>query len=77
MKDIMNMTLAEIKDLIEANQKRVDNSHYWNWDWKWAMLSNYNDLLSAVETIKQLEKLIVDNDYISSRIKYFQEQPND
>jgi len=74
-KDIREMTLGEVEDLILKQYNKVEKSHYWLFDKKnkvTDMLLNLNDcILNLVKN----QKFITDDEFIDSLIKDFQKEP--
>lgn len=73
-KDIREMTLGEIEDLILKQYKKVKEADYWRWDKKNMALNTFIDLTDAIITIKKNKRFINDDEYIDSVIKDFQEE---
>lgn len=75
-KDIRNLTIGEIEDLLEKQYSKVKNASYWYWDKKNKVLDTIMELNEAVINIKKNKRFINDDKYIDSIIKDFQEKRN-
>ena len=73
-KDIKEMTIGEIEDLLLKQYSKVKNANYLYWDKKNRALDTFAELTDAVITIKKNKRFINDDEYIESVIKDFQEE---
>lgn len=73
-KDIRNLTIGEIEDLLKKQYSKVKNASYWRWDKKNNVLNTFTELTDAVVIIKKNKRFIDDDEYIESVIKDFQEE---
>ena len=73
-KDIRDLTIGEIEDLLLKQYSKVKNASYWRWDKKNNALNTFADLTDAIITIKKNKRFINDDEYIDSVIKDFQEE---
>lgn len=74
-KDIREMTLSEIKDLILKHHNKVEKSHYWLFDKKNKVLDMLLSLNECVLSLEKNQKFITDDEFIDSLIKDFQKEP--
>lgn len=74
-KDIRDLTIGEIEDLLNKQYSKVKNANYWYWDKKNRALDTIISLNEAVINIKKNKRFINDDEYIDSVIKDFQEEP--
>lgn len=74
-KDIRDLTIGEIEDLLNKQYSKVKNANYWYWDKKNSALDTIMHLNEAVINIKKNKRFINDDEYIDSVIKDFQEEP--
>ena len=74
-KDIREMTLGEIEDLILKRYKKVKEAHYWLWDKKNNVLDMLLKLNECVLKLEKNQKFITDEEFIDNLIKDFQKEP--
>ena len=74
-KDIREMTLGEIEDLILKRYNKVKEAHYWFWDKKNNILDTLLKLNKYVFNLEVIQKFITDDEFIDSLIKDFQKEP--
>lgn len=75
VKDIRDLTIGEIEDLLMKQYSKVKKANYWRWDKKNMALNTFMDLTDAVIKIKKNKRFINDDEYVDSVIKDFQEKP--
>lgn len=75
VKDIRDLTIGEIEDLINKQYSKVKSANYWCWDKKNRALDTILHLNEAVINIKKNKRFINDDEYVDSVIKDFQEKP--
>lgn len=75
-KDIRDLTIGEIEDLLEKQYSKVKNANYWYWDKKNKVLDTIMKLNEAVINLKENKRFINDDEYIDSIIKDFQKERN-
>ena len=73
-KDIRDLTIGEIEDLLAKQYSKVKNASYWYWDKKNRALDTILHLNEAVINIKKNKRFINDDKYIDSIIKDFQKR---
>ena len=74
-KDIREMTLGEIEDLILKQYSKVKEAHYWLWDKKNNVLDMLLKLNECVLNLEKNQKFITDDEFIDNLIKDFQKEP--
>ena len=74
-KDIREMTLGEIEDLILKQYSKVKKSHYWLFDKKNKVLDMLLNLNDCVLNLRKNQKFITDDEFIDNLIKDFQKEP--
>jgi len=74
-KDIREMTLGEIEDLILKHHNKVKEAHYWLFDKKNNVLDTLLKLNECVLNIRKNQKFITDDEFIDNLIKDFQKEP--
>lgn len=67
-KNIMDMTLQEIKDSVTKNSMKVNNASYWLYDRKLSVLNIYDELMSAIKTIDKFSQFVNDQEYVDDVI---------
>ena len=70
-KNIMDMTLQEIKDSVTKNSIKVNDASYWLYDRKLSVLNIYDELMSAIKTIDKFSQFINDQEYVDDIINGF------
>lgn len=70
-KNIMDMTLQEIKDSVTKNNIKVNDASYWLYDRKLSVLNIYDELISAIKTIDKFSQFVNDQEYVDEIIKGF------
>lgn len=70
-KNIMDMTLQEIKDSVTKNNIKVNNASYWLYDRKLSVLNIYDELMSAIKTIDKFSRFVNDQEYVNDIINGF------
>ena len=73
-KDIRDLTIGEIEDLINKQYSKVKNANYLYWDKKNRALDTIIALNESVINIKKNKRFINDDEYIDSIIEDFQEE---
>ena len=73
-KDIRDLTIGEIEDLINKQYSKVKNANYLYWDKKNRALDTIIALNESVINIKKNKRFINDDEYIASIIEDFQEE---
>ena len=73
-KDIRDLTIGEIEDLINKQYSKVKNANYLYWDKKNRALDTIIALNESVINIKKNKCFINDDEYIDSIIEDFQEE---
>lgn len=74
-KDIREMTIGEIEDLILKQYNKVKEAHYWLWDKKNNVLDILLKLNECVLNLEKNQKFITDDEFIDNLIKDFQKEP--
>ena len=74
-KDIREMTLGEIENLILKQYNKVNGAHYWLFDKKNNVLDMLLKLNECVLNIRKNQKFITDDEFIDNLIKDFQKEP--
>lgn len=67
-KNIMDMTLQEIKDSVTKNIIKVNDASYWLYDRKLSVLNIYDELMSAIKTIDKFSRFVNDQEYVDDVI---------
>lgn len=67
-KNIMDMTLQEIKDSVTKNSIKVNDASYWLYDRKLSVLNIYDELMSAIKTINKFSQFVNDQEYVDNVI---------
>lgn len=67
-KNIMDMTLLEIKDSVTKNSIKVNDASYWLYDRKLSVLNIYDELMSAIKTIDKFSRFVNDQEYVDDII---------
>lgn len=75
-KDIRDLTIGEIEDLLEKQYSKVKNAHYWLFDKKNNVLDMLLKLNECVINLRKNQKFITDDEFINNLIKDFQKEPN-
>lgn len=75
-KDIREMTLGEIEDLILKQYNKVKEAHYWLFDKKNNVLDMLLKLNECVLNLRKNQKFITDDGFIDNLIKDFQKESN-
>lgn len=70
-KNIMDMTLQEIKDSVTKNSIKVNDASYWLYDRKLSVLNIYDELMSAIKTIDKFSRFVNDQEYVDDIINGF------
>lgn len=70
-KNIMDMTLQEIKDSVTKNSIKVNDASYWLYDRKLSVLNIYDELMSVIKTIDKFSQFINDQEYVDDIINGF------
>lgn len=73
-KDIREMTLGEVEDLILKQYNKVEKSHYWLFDKKNKVMDMLLSLNECVLSLRKNQKFITDDEFIDSLIKDFQKE---
>lgn len=68
-KNIKDMTLGEIEDILTKVEIDVDNASYTYYDKKNALLNIINNLNDSVHNLIKYERYITDKNYLNSLIK--------
>jgi len=76
-KDIREMTLGEIEDLILKQYNKVKEAHYWLFDKKNNVLDMLLNLNECVLNLRKNQKFITDDEFIDNLIKDFQKDMTD
>ena len=74
-KDIKEITIGEIEDLILKRYNKVKEAHYWLWDKKNNVLDMLLKLNECVLKLEKNQKFITDEEFIDNLIKDFQKEP--
>lgn len=75
-KDIREMTLGEVEDLLLKQYNKVEKSHYWLFDKKNNVMDMLLNLTESVINLRKNQKFITDDSFIDTLIKDFQQEPN-
>lgn len=68
-KNIKNMTLSEIEDILTNAEINVLNATYTYWDKKNALLNIIINLNDSVNNLIKNERYITDEEYLNNHIK--------
>ena len=74
-KDIREMTLGEVEDLLLKQYNKVEKSHYWLFDKKNNVMDMLLNLTESVINLRKNQKFITDDSFIDNLIKDFQQEP--
>lgn len=74
-KDIREMTLGEVEDLLLKQYNKVEKSHYWLFDKKNNVMDMLLKLVHSVINLRKNQKFITDDSFIDNLIKDFQQEP--
>ena len=74
-KDIREMTLGEVEDLLLKQYNKVEKSHYWLFDKKNNVMDMLLTLVHSVINLRKNQKFITDDSFIDNLIKDFQQEP--
>ncbi len=75
VKDIREMTLGEIEDLLLKQYFKVEKSDYWLFDKKNYVINRLLNLNECVLNLRTNQKFITDDSFIDTLIKDFQQEP--
>ena len=73
-KDIREMTLGEVEDLLLKQYNKVEKSHYWLFDKKNNVMDMLLKLVHSVINLRKNQKFITDDSFIDNLIKDFQQE---
>lgn len=73
-KDIREMTLGEVEDLLLKQYNKVEKSHYWLFDKKNNVMDMLLTLVHSVINLRKNQKFITDDSFIDTLIKDFQQE---
>ena len=73
-KDIREMTLGEVEDLLLKQYFKVEKSHYWLFDKKNNVMDMLLNLTESVINLRKNQKFITDDSFIDNLIKDFQQE---
>ena len=68
-KNIKDMTLGEIEDILANAETNVLNATYTYWDKKNALLNIIDNLNDSVNNLIKNERYITDEEYLNNHIK--------
>lgn len=74
-KDIREMTLGEVEDLLLKQYFKVEKSDYWLFDKKNYVMDMLLNLNKCVLNLRKNQKFIIDDSFIDTLIKDFQQEP--
>ena len=74
VKDIREMTLGEVEDLLLKQYNKVEKSHYWLFDKKNYVMDMLLTLVHSVINLRKNQKFITDDSFIDNLIKDFQQE---
>ena len=74
-KDIREMTLGEVEDLLLKQYNKVEKSDYWLFDKKNYVINRLLNLNECVLNLRTNQKFITDDSFIDNLIKDFQKEP--
>lgn len=74
-KDIREMTIGEVEDLILKQYNKVEKSDYWLFDKKNNVMDMLLKLNECVLSLRKNQKFITDDEFIDNLIKDFQTEP--